>query len=205
MIQIKLSVAVRVPLRALDSTGVAVTGLVAADVTATLYYADGTSSAVTESGNWYELAAGAYQLNITPGVLGPVVLVAVMAGANDFVGVYDCVADFASDAVTAGNDAETEAALATAAATTAASSAATAATAAGAASTSSSGAVTAANAASVAATAALDALTGGWTLDPVLNQLVMYSTDNVTVIATFNCFDSSGTPSVTNVYRRVKV
>ena len=65
--------------------------------------------------------------------------------------------------------------------------------------------MTAANAAQAAAVACLNAETGGWTLDPVLNQLVIYSTDNVTVIAKFNCFDSSGNPSVTNVYKRVKV
>ncbi len=117
-------------------------------------------------------------------MLGPVQLVAVLAGANAFVGVYDVVADFASDAVA-------EAALATAAATTASGSAL--------------GAVTAANAAAAASASALDVNTGGWTLDPILNQLVIYGTDNVTVIATFNCFDSSGTPSVANVYRRVRI
>jgi len=184
MVQLKQSVAVRAPVRLLDSTGAPVTGKVAADVTATIYYSDGTSASPTVTGNWHETAAGAYQLTIAPTVLGPVQLVIVVSGANDFVGVYDVVADFASDAVTAAN-----------AATTAASAASTSAT----------GAVTAANAAQVSAAAALAAMTGGWTLDPVLNQLTIYDTDNTTVIAVFNCFDSSGAPSVTNVYRRVRI
>ncbi len=184
MIQLKQSVAARAPVRLLDSTGTPVTGKVAADITAALYYADGTSASVTTTGNWNETAQGGYQLTITPTVLGPVQLVATCAGANAFVGVYDVVADFASDAVAAAN-----------AATTAA----------GTASTNASGAVTAANSAQAAATAALNAFTGGWTLDPILNQLTVYSTDNTTVFAVFNCFDASGNPSVTNVYKRVKV
>src|SRR5689334_2038580 len=126
MIQLKQSVAARAPVRLLDSTGAPVTGVVAGSVTATLYYADGTTASPTVSGNWHETAGGGYQLTITPSVLGPVQLLIVVAGANDFLGVYDCVADFASDAVTSAN-----------AATAAAS----------AASTSASGAVTAANAA----------------------------------------------------------
>lgn len=184
MIQLKQSAAARAPVRLLDSSGVPVTGVVAGSVTATIYYADGTTASPTVSGNWHETAQGGYTLTITPAVLGPVQLVIVVSGANPFVGVYDCVADFASDAVTAAN-----------AATTAA----------GTAATSASGAVTAANAAAVSAAAALTALTGGWILDPVLNQMVMYAADNVTVIAKFNCFDSAGTPTVTNVFKRVRI
>jgi len=185
MIQLKQNVAARAPVRLLTSAGVPVTGVAYSAVTATMYFADGTSASVTlSSGVWHETASGGYQLTITPTVLGPVQLVVSATGAADFVGCYDVVADFASDAVTAAN-----------AATTAAN----------AASTSSSGAVTAANAAAASAAAALDALTGGWTLDPVANTLTLYAPDNVTVIAKFNCFDASGVPSVLTVYKRTRI
>lgn len=184
MFQAKISASVRVPVRLLDSAGAPVTGKVAADVTATVYYSDGTSASPTVTGNWNETAAGAYQLTLTPSVLGPVQVVIVVSGANDFVGVFDCVTDFASDAVTAAN-----------AATTAASAASTSAT----------GAVTAAGLAQTAAEAALAALTGGWTLDPTLNQLTLFAADNTTVIAKFNLFNSAGVPSVDPVFQRVRI
>jgi hypothetical protein len=170
MIQLKQNVAARAPVRLLSAAGTPVTGVVAGLVTATLYFADGTNVAVTPAGNWNETAGGGYQLTITPTVLGPIQLVVVVAGANTFVGVYDCVANFAADLFAA-----------------------------------CSGAVTAANAASAAATSTLNAFTGGWKLDPVLNQLVLFAPDNVTVIATFNLTDSSGLPTVTNVYKRTRI
>lgn len=65
--------------------------------------------------------------------------------------------------------------------------------------------VTGVNGAQTAALSTLNALTGGWVLDTTLNQLTIYSTDNVTVLAKFNCFDSSGLPSVTNVFKRTRI
>jgi hypothetical protein len=37
------------------------------------------------------------------------------------------------------------------------------------------------------------------------NQLVLYDTDNTTILAKFNLFDSSGTATTTNPFERVKV
>lgn len=163
MIQIKQNVAVRAPVRLLNASNAPVTGVLAAAVSATVYWADGTNTVLTVTGNWVETAQGGYQLTFTPTVLGPVQLVVVATGANPVVFVYDCVSALIADLVAGVSGAQ------------------------------------------AAATNALNALTGGWTLDPVLNQLTIFSTDNVTVIAKFNCFDPNGLPSVTNVYKRVKV
>lgn len=179
MFQIKVSTSANLVIRLLDSTGAPVTGIGYAAVTATAFpnaAGSGSSISVT-SGNWLELGGGGYALTYTPGTVGPLVVLVVVSGANDFFGVYDVQADLASDATTAAQSANTNA----------------------------SGAVTAANAAQAAAVQTLDALIGGWTLDATLNQLIIYSTDNITVIAKFNCFDVNGQPSVSNVVKRVKV
>ena len=170
MIQLKQNVGVRAPVRLLNSAGLPVTGVTAGAVSATVFYSDGTSSSLTPAGNWFETAQGGYQLLFTPTVLGPIQLVVTAAGANPFVGGFDCVSALIGDL-----------------------------------SASVAGATTAANAAQAAAVAALNAQTGGWTLDPVLNQLTIFAPDNVTVIARFNCFDSGGLPSVTNVFQRVRI
>ena len=194
MIQIKSGGTYRLPVRLLDSAGAPVTGKLYSDVTITAYYNDGTSGVVSPAAAHFpEYSGGAYGFKVdsVTAIYGPLVIVVVCSGAQDFVGVYDVVQDLASDATTA--------------ATSAASSAATAATAAGNAQTASSGANTAAAAAQAAAVATLNVETGGWTLDSTLNQMTIFAPDNVTVIAKFNCFDASGNPSVVNVYKRVRV
>lgn len=45
--------------------------------------------------------------------------------------------------------------------------------------------------------------TGRWTVDSSTNQMVFFQDDNTTVIARYNLFDSSGSPSVTEVFDRV--
>jgi len=45
--------------------------------------------------------------------------------------------------------------------------------------------------------------TGRWTVDASTNQMVFFQDDNTTVIARYNLFDSSGSPSVTEVFDRV--
>jgi len=44
---------------------------------------------------------------------------------------------------------------------------------------------------------------GRWRI--VSNQMIFYAEDNVTEIARFNLFDSLGSPTMTNVYERVRV
>lgn len=46
---------------------------------------------------------------------------------------------------------------------------------------------------------------GRWRINTSTNQMVFYKSDNVTVVATFNLFDSSGDASSTNVFERVLV
>ena len=45
--------------------------------------------------------------------------------------------------------------------------------------------------------------TGRWTVDSDANQMVFFQDDNTTVIARYNLFDSTGAPSVTEVFDRV--
>ena len=45
--------------------------------------------------------------------------------------------------------------------------------------------------------------TGRWTVDSDTNQMVFFQDDNTTVIARYNLFDSTGAPSVTEVFDRV--
>ena len=45
--------------------------------------------------------------------------------------------------------------------------------------------------------------TGRWTVDSSTNQMVFFQDDNTTVIARYNLFDSSGSPSFTEVFDRV--
>ena len=46
---------------------------------------------------------------------------------------------------------------------------------------------------------------GKWRIDSSSNQMIFYGEDNVTEISRFNLFDSSGSPSVSSVFSRVKV
>ena len=45
--------------------------------------------------------------------------------------------------------------------------------------------------------------TGRWTVDATNKQMIFYQDDNSTVIARYNLFNKSGSPSVTEVYDRV--
>lgn len=45
--------------------------------------------------------------------------------------------------------------------------------------------------------------TGRWTVDSSKKQMVFFQDDNETVIARYNLFNSSGSPSVTEVFDRV--
>jgi hypothetical protein len=46
---------------------------------------------------------------------------------------------------------------------------------------------------------------GRWKIDTTLNQMIFYRPDNVTEIARFDLFDSSGTPASDDVYERTRV
>jgi len=101
MIQVKVGSLYYLPVRLLDSTGTPVTGKLYSDITATAYFNDGTNTSVSPAaGNFPEYSGGAYALKYTiPNKVGPLTIVFVCSGANDFVGVYDIVADLASDVV----------------------------------------------------------------------------------------------------------
>ena len=215
MIQVKVAGTYYLPVRLLDSSGDPVTGKVYSDVTATAYYNDNTNASVSPAASHFpEYSGGAYGLKIDSiaNKPGPMVVVVVVSGANDFVGVYDIVADLASDAVSEASTAATAAAAAETAAD-AASTAATAASTAAAAAQSSS--ATAAAQATIAATAAggantgvaalTDVFLGRWKLDTSLNQLILYGEDNTTEVARFNTFDNAGNPSTATIYERTKV
>ena len=45
--------------------------------------------------------------------------------------------------------------------------------------------------------------TGRWTVDSENKQMIFYQDDNTTVIARYNLFDATGSPSVTEVFDRV--
>jgi len=45
--------------------------------------------------------------------------------------------------------------------------------------------------------------TGRWKVDSSTKQMIFYQDDNTTVIARYDLFDSSGNPSVTEVFDRV--
>lgn len=45
---------------------------------------------------------------------------------------------------------------------------------------------------------------GRWRIDTDTNQMIFYKDDNTTVVATYDLFDSDGTPSSINVFERRK-
>ena len=45
---------------------------------------------------------------------------------------------------------------------------------------------------------------GRWTINGTTNKMTFYKSDNVTVVAEFDLQDSSGTPSVTEVFTRLR-
>lgn len=47
-----------------------------------------------------------------------------------------------------------------------------------------------------------DVAFGRWKIDPVANTMTFYRADNVTVVAVFNLFDSSGSPAFDGVFER---
>jgi len=46
---------------------------------------------------------------------------------------------------------------------------------------------------------------GRWKIDTTTNQMIFYKADNITEVARFNLFDSSGAPASENVYERRRV
>ena len=50
-----------------------------------------------------------------------------------------------------------------------------------------------------------DAAYGRWRIDKATNRMIFYKADNVTVVATYNLFDDTGTPVFDGVFERQKV
>lgn len=109
MIQVKAGNTYFLPVRLLTALGAPVTLVTYSQVTITAYFANGSNSGLTTtSTSWLEYAQGAYGFQyLIPAVYGPLVLVVTVAGANAFVGVYDCVQNLASDAATAATTSST--------------------------------------------------------------------------------------------------
>lgn len=107
MIELKQNTSVRVPVRLLTSSGVPVTGVVVASVTATIEKSDGTVVALTLTGpDWTELTTGAfagagkYTLVLptsTTSLAGPLTYAVAVGGADIYVGLVKVVASESVD------------------------------------------------------------------------------------------------------------
>lgn len=190
MLEYKQSVAARVPVRLLTSAGVAVTGKVFGDVTATIEKSDGTTTTLTLAApDWVEITAGAfastgmYNLIIPTSAtnLSGVLAYAIsVSGAEKYIGIVKVVANEESDTKAVVDSIQTTANT------------------------------TSTNVSAVQSTVTdlKDIGLGKWEIvvsGVDTNRLILYRQDGVTVLKKFDLKDGAGDATFINPFKRIPV